>query len=124
MPGSLRRLVEAVLAPLPSLALRGDISWYQTPDIRIAVSERRSGSQPRSWTLRGDTRTPDGLQALGVVTTALLQSLDDPNQAERTGQVEPDGGFVFRELPAGTYRLRLLLADMEIAIERLHVGEE
>lgn len=122
-PGPLRRLVEALLAPLPSLALRGNIRWYQATEISIIVSERPSGDQPRSWTLRGDTRTPDGLLALDVVTAAMLQSLDEPGLAEYIGQVEPDGGFVFCDLSTGTYRLRLLAADMEIVISRLDIGE-
>jgi DNA-directed RNA polymerase specialized sigma24 family protein len=123
-PGPLRRLLVAMLAPEPQLVLRGAIRWYQTPDIAITLSTRRTSGHARSWTLRGQARMPDGTQAAGVVNGATLQSLDAADRAEIAGAVEPDGAFVFRNLAAGMYRLRLQTAEVEVVIPQIQVGDE
>jgi DNA-directed RNA polymerase specialized sigma24 family protein len=123
-PGRIRQLIWATLAPLPHLALRGDIFWYQAPAIGIALSERGSSDVPRTWTLSGEARTPDGMQTTNTLTGAALRSIDDPEQMAYTVQADSDGGFVFRNLSAGIYRLSLFTADLEIVISPLRVGDD
>jgi hypothetical protein len=125
-PGAMRRLVEALFQPaigLPQPA-RGELLRYESPQVLIALSVRRMPGQPRTWTLRGQARTPDGRHIPGMIEAALLRPLDTPDQEEQPGAIEASGSFVFRRLLAGAYSLRLLTAEEEIIIRRIVVGDD
>jgi DNA-directed RNA polymerase specialized sigma24 family protein len=125
-PGALRRLVEALFQPTlgQSQPARGELLRYETPQVLINLSVRRAPGRPRTWTLRGQVRTPDGRRMRGQIEAVLLRQLDAPDQDEQPGTIETSGSFVFRGLLAGNYRLRLLTAEEEIIIRRIVVGDE
>jgi hypothetical protein len=125
-PGALRRLVEALFQPAigqPQPA-RGELLRYETPQVILNLSVRRAPGQRRTWTLRGQARTPDGRRMHGPIEAALLSRLDALEQDEQPATIETSGSFVFRGLLAGSYRLRLLTAEEEIIIRRIVVGDD
>lgn len=123
-PGLLRRVIAAALAPAPQLALRGELRHYTTPQITLMIGARQAAGRAHSWTLRGEARTPEGLQAAGQIEMVLLQPATPPDAPEQLGEIAPTGAFVFRDLVAGAYRLRVLTADTEIVIAQIEIGDE
>ena len=125
-PGPLRRLVEAIFQSPLALpqALRGELLVFTAPTITIHLSTRISRGQPRSWILRGQARTSDGLQAQAMLEAVELYPLDLPEEPGQPGHLEQQGSFVFRDLPAGSYRLHVLTSDEEIVIRRIIIGHD
>ena len=58
--------------------------------------------------LRGTVSTPDKVAVAGATVTIKSPAL----QAERTTATEPDGTFIFRGLPPGTYTVTISLTNM------------
>jgi DNA-directed RNA polymerase specialized sigma24 family protein len=127
-PASIRqRVVEALRVPMLQLpqVLRGEtLLHYQSPNVRINISVRERDGKPRTWTLRGEIRALDGLQIDDQLEVAMLRALHQVGQADRQGEVAPNGSFVFRNLPAGAYSLTLLAPEEEIFIRQLSIGYE
>jgi RNA polymerase sigma factor (sigma-70 family) len=124
--GLVRRVVEAFFqSPLGiPQPVRGELLRYQTPQILISLNMRKAQGKPRTWTLRGQIRTPDGQRVAGVLDAALLRPLHDPEQGQHQGTIEANGSFVFRGLPAGGYSLSLLMVEEEILIRRIVIGDD
>lgn len=122
-PTPLRSVIEAfLLAPLAMPApVRGPLLIYQTPQVHIHLSTRQSAGKARTWTVRGQLRTP-ARQLITAVEAVWLQNLDDPGVLEELTTLDSNGFFVFKGVVAGNYRLRILTADEEIVIRKLAVG--
>ena len=110
----LHRFVEAFLATPTQLPqpVRGQMLRYETPQIAIILSKRKAVGKPRTWTLRGQLRTPDG-QLFTDVEDILLQYTTDVDRTFHASLAD-SGSFTFQELAEGTYRLRVLTAEEEI----------
>lgn len=124
-PQRLRRVIEAIFQPPKHRAapLRGDMLHYQTPQIAILLSTRQAHGQARTWSLRGEARTPAGIRASGALETVFLRSLRPDDQGEQHGAVADNGTFAFQQLAPGRYSLHLLTADEEIVIRQVIVGD-
>jgi hypothetical protein len=122
----LRRLVEALFQPplAQPRPLRGTTLHYATPQVAIHLSTRKTAGHPRSWTLRGQVRTPAGRLYTGLVEAVALYSFDQPDLWFRSGDLENGCKFVVDSLEAGAYRLTLVTAEEEIVIRRIVVGDE
>lgn len=123
-PGLLRRLVEALFVSPTQLpqAVRGTLLRYETPQVIINISTRKTIGKPRSWTLRGQLRTPEGLRYTEV-EAITLQTLD--LTANRTWSADYEGdSFVFKELPPGRYTLQILTPTQELVIRTLTIGDD
>jgi len=120
-----RRIVEALFQPPLAMPqpVRGDVRHYRTPQVSIQVSVRKMQGKARSWTLRGQLRLTDDHPIQDLLEAVLLTLADQPDDLPLTGALEPNGGFVVRNLPAGTYCVRLLTREEEIVIRRIVVGD-
>lgn len=132
-PSLLRQLFEAIFLPptlmaapvrgaLPSLHYRTQI---RTPAIDILIFTQKQAGKGRTWTIRGELRTEEGLHFTQVEKVAL-RPVDPPSAeaAEFNTTLDADGMFVFRRLEAGIYALQIFTAAEEIIIRALQVGEE
>lgn len=133
-PSLLRRLFEAVFLPptlmaapvrgaLPSLHYRTQI---RTPAIDILIFTQKQSGKARTWTMRGELRTEEGLH-FTQVEKVVLRPVDPPPAdatPELTTTLDADGMFVFRRLEAGLYALQIFTDEEEILIRALKVGEE
>lgn len=133
-PSFVRRLFEAIflsptlmVAPvrgaLPSLHYRTQI---RTPAIDILLFTQKQSGKARTWTMRGELRTEEGLH-FTQVEQVVLRTVDPstPEDAvELTTTLDADGMFVFRRLEAGVYALQLFTDQEEILIRALKVGED
>lgn len=132
-PSFFQRLFEAVLllptqmaAPvrgaLPSLHYRTQI---RTPAIDILIFTQKQSGKARTWTMRGELRTEEGLH-FTQVEKVVLRTVDPPEgeAAELTTTLDADGMFVFRRLEAGSYALQIFTDAEEILIRTLKVGDE
>lgn len=132
-PAFLQRLFEAVLllptqmaAPvrgaLPSLHYRTQI---RTPAIDILLFTQKQSSKARTWTMRGELRTEEGLH-FTQVEKIVLRTVDPPSEEalELTTTLDADGMFVFRRLEAGSYALQIFTDEEEILIRALKVGDD
>lgn len=124
-PGPLRRLIEAVFqSPLAHpQPVRGELLTFVAPTITLHLSTRIAAGKARSWILRGQARSPEGLQAENMIESVLLRALDAPSLQELAGTVEPHGAFVFRDLAAGSYSVHVFTHAEEIVIRRIIIGE-
>jgi DNA-directed RNA polymerase specialized sigma24 family protein len=120
-----RRIIEAIMVSALDLPqpVRGRVLHFQTPQVAINLSLRKTEGMPRTWTLRGQIRTPEGLVLSGQIEAATLRPLGPPEQPEAAGTIDADGSFVFERLPAGAYTLTIITPDEEIMIRRLLVGD-
>jgi hypothetical protein len=129
----LQRLFDAILllptqmaAPvrgaLPSLHYRTQI---RTPAIDILIFTQKQSGKARTWTMRGELRTEEGLH-FTQVEKVVLRTVDPPEgeAAELTTTLDADGMFVFRRLEAGSYALQIFTDAEEILIRTLKVGDE
>lgn len=123
-PARIRRVIEALLRSPLALPepVRGQMLVYQTPQIYIQLSTRQSLGKPRTWTLRGQLRTPDHA-LLTAADAILLQNIAEPDAVAVDSPIDRNGFFSFKALAAGAYRLRILTADTEIVIHELMVGD-
>ena len=133
-PSFLQRLFEAVLllptqmaAPvrgaLPSLHYRTQI---RTPAIDILLFTQKQSGKARTWTMRGELRTEEGLHFTQVEKIVLRPVDPSPadEAADLTTTLDADGMFVFRRLESGIYALQIFTDEEEILIRALKVGEE
>ena len=123
--GVFRRIVEALFQPPLAMPqpVRGDVRHYRTPQVAIQLSVRKLQGKARSWTLRGQMRWADDQPNHDLLEAVLLTLVDQPDDPPLTGVPEPNGGFVVRSLPAGTYAVRLLTREEEIVIRKIVVGD-
>jgi DNA-directed RNA polymerase specialized sigma24 family protein len=123
--GFVRRVVEAIFRPALELQILGSgMLVYETPDILINLSLSPEPRQERRWILQGELRTPDGLSLEGVgevVYAERLEPKEPPMNVECA--VEPDGSFLFEKLVEGHYRLIIRLADQDVTIRQIVVGD-
>ena len=122
-PGFLRQIVKAVLRPALASPqpLRGELLIYETPQIYINLSTRKSMGKQRTWLLKGQVRTSEG----ELFTDVLGLHLYGPGEhafSEMQGFVDEKGFFTFIDLAAGNYRLVLMTSDKQIEIPNLAVG--
>jgi hypothetical protein len=89
----------------------------------INTNLHKTSGRPRTWALRGQIRTPDGLQIADLLEEATLRPLDQPGQQAFSGTIRSNGSFAFPSLPAAAYSLSLLLPEEEIVIRRIVVGD-
>lgn len=123
-PSPLRQLIEALLRPSLALPMpvRGEVLVYHTPQVYINLSTRKNRSKARTWTLHGQLRTLNG-EIITTVERIFLGNLEDTAIPEQFGLLDDQGFFVFKDLAAGHYRLRLLTAEEEIVIRTLEIGD-
>ncbi len=136
-PSRLRRLFEAFFLPptLSSVPVRGALPsvHYRTqirvPAIDLFIFTQKANGKARTWTMRGELRTEEGLQ-FTQVEQIMLQTADDPDATASTEPallqttLDADGMFLFRGLEAGLYTLQVFTAKEEILIRALRVGDE
>lgn len=116
----IRRVVQAVLAPSLRLKLRGNAMVYTTEAELVILSiTRRVAVAPR-WTLVGEVSLADGMPVPQPIEQVVVARADAP---AIVGAVENDGSFTVRDLPAGLYRLTIVMPDKEIVIDSFQVGE-
>ena len=133
-PSQLRRFFEALFLPptlsvapvrgtLPSVQYRTQI---RTPAIDIFIFTQKTTGKGRTWTLRGELRTEEGLQFTQVEQLILrtAEPLAATAPVEITTTLDEDGMFVFRGLDAGVYALQVFTDEEEILIRALKVGED
>jgi hypothetical protein len=125
-----RHIIEAVFQPPLALALKGSpMLYYQTPDaphlaINLRVSARPARRGPRTWTLRGELRTTEGHKVAAHLLQAVSLWQQEHDAPAYQGTVAADSSFVVAGLPAGTFRLQLVIEGYEIIIPQLLVGDE
>jgi len=124
-PSFVQRVVEALFQPPAQLAqgLRGDILYYQAPEVAVNLSMRRGSGKLLTWTLRGQVRRSDGQTLHDVVQAVVLRSLDRPAQ-EQQGVVTDTAAFSFQGIAPGQYSLHILTTEEEITIRRIAVGDD
>lgn len=133
-PSFLRRLFEAFFLPptlnaapvrgaLPSVHYRTQI---RTPAIDILIFTQKQTGKARTWTLRGELRTEEGLHFTQVEKVVLRgpHPLDASAMVEFSTTLDEEGMFVFRRLEAGDYALQVFTPAEEILIRTLKVGDE
>jgi DNA-directed RNA polymerase specialized sigma24 family protein len=120
-----RRIVQALFVPLTQQPqpLRGRALQYQTDQVLIWLSTHID-DRSQTWKLRGQVRTNQGLLISEPLEGATMQPLNRIDTADRHAQLEAEGWFVFRGLPAGEYRLILLTGEEEIIIQRIVLEDD
>ncbi|WP_298490249.1 RNA polymerase subunit sigma-70 [uncultured Chloroflexus sp.] len=116
----IRRLVQAVLAPSLKLKLRGDGMVYTTEAELITLSVTRKVAVAPRWTLVGEVSLTDGMPVPQPIEQVIAACANAPAVV---GEVEDDGSFTVRDLPAGSYRLTIVMPDKEIVIDPIQLGE-
>jgi hypothetical protein len=130
-PSLIRQLFEALFLPptLSAVPVRGALPGrhYRTqlrmPAIDILISTQKQTGKARTWTLRGELRTLEGLQ-FTEVEQIILRAVDPPDTTEITTTLEADGMFVFRGLATGLYSLHIVTPTEEILVRALDVGDK
>ena len=124
-PGPLRRLVEALLKPAleQPLALRGDVRYYETPDIAINITTRPDEEEiERVWTIYGKVYPTSGKPLTKPVEQVTLREQAPEAEAQRA-LVEQDGSFVLEGVLTGHYSLSVVTSREEIIIRQLTIGD-
>jgi len=131
-PSLLRRIFTAIFLPptlshapvrgtLPSVHYRTQI---RTPAIDILMFTQKQSGKARTWTLRGELRTEEGLQFTQVEKIVLRAADAIASETfELDTTLEEDGMFVFRGLETGVYSLQIVTNEEEILIHTLKVGD-
>lgn len=120
----IRRVVEAIFqsptaSPQP---VRGEELVYETPQLTIMVTVRRSPGQGQSWTLRAQLRR-QGILATGLVEEARLYRIDTDAEEQPLSIPTNEISLVGKGLSAGSYRLHIFTADEEIVLRHITIGE-
>ena len=133
-PSFFRRVIEAffLLPTLSAAPVRGTLpsihyrTQIRTPAIDIFIFTQKQTGKTRTWTLRGELRTEEGLLFTEVEKIVLHGSdLSDIDQKfELSTTLEEEGMFVFRGLETGDYSLHILTNDEEILVRSIKVGSE
>lgn len=114
-----RRVIEAAFQPALALQLRGQAHVYAAPHVTLTLSMRRIDGGALRWTLVGELSTPDGAPFEQPVEQVVASRESAPDVR---AEVDADGMFIIRDLPAGEYRLTVITPDEEIVIRSLRIG--
>jgi DNA-directed RNA polymerase specialized sigma24 family protein len=127
---TLRKVIEAV--ELSATMVRGELAparggkvySTQPPSIDIVLTPNNNSSADTEllWSVSGDLRTQDG-RLVRDYENVIFVRIDDPDENEHVAEQLEDGLFWIKNLEAGDYRVHVLLADQEIFIKNVPVGE-
>jgi hypothetical protein len=133
-PSLVRRIYESLFLPptlsgvpvrgaLPSIHYRTQI---RTPAIDIFIFTQKSSGKARTWTLRGELRSEDGLQFIQVEKIILhaVNPVAATEAVEVTTTLDEDGMFVLRGLETGVYSLQIFTNEEEVLVRALKVGDD
>jgi hypothetical protein len=123
LPQPARRQLTARQRSGVDMQVLGEEQFFETPHISIICSSHSHPKLDRKWSLTGSARTAQGLRAAGLIKKIFLTLASDLELIQYEGVVESDGTFVFEDIASGMFALRAIMAEDEIIVRPILVGD-